>query len=398
MQRKMLHVGRAAMACAAVLLVTGLMSKVLHTTCCPSCSCLPFTRSLDPLTLSCLSPSLIVGLLTEGEQGQKKTSLLTQKATGADFQELFIVPEANVLTGAGQRTVSPRSRGQTAASSSQHATHAASKSSKQKAAPSPQHVAKPWTKAQMQVAQSVRKAMMHQHESLEKAARTSAVKQYWSRIRASLAHEKHRLRGFRDRVEMYQARKALQDEEASDADLAMQKSRQQRLRSKMDEMSSEKAQEDQDAYEAIKSNSIDFSKCGDACKTAKQIVAGISTGSQACKAEIFVTFAHLNSFIKLHSLNTKRACVDREIGDRESEEAQHAFTKMSQASPVTRVYICSMFKKNLHGRGDMKDKTDVQDQRSTSTAVSIVDRHLQLNRERCVRGCFNLPRTHRAAS
>ena len=169
------------------------------------------------------------------------------------------------------------------------AAHAVSKGSAHKAAPAPKPVAKPWTKAQMQVAQNVRKAMMSQHESLEKAARDSAEKQYWSRIKASLAHERHRLRGFRGREAMYQARKALQDEEASDADLAITKTRQQKLRSKIDEMSSEKArsfhppcaydaseqrQEDKDTYDAIESHSIDYTKCGDACKTASRIVAG----------------------------------------------------------------------------------------------------------------------------
>ncbi|EKX39120.1 hypothetical protein GUITHDRAFT_165038 [Guillardia theta CCMP2712] len=250
MQRNMLLVGRAAMACAALILFTSLLSK-----------------------------------------GGQKSSLLEQKSAGAEFQELFIVPEANVLTGAGQRPVSHHvKKGPSAAStSSQHAAHAVSKGSAHKAAPAPKPVAKPWTKAQMQVAQNVRKAMMSQHESLEKAARDSAEKQYWSRIKASLAHERHRLRGFRGREAMYQARKALQDEEASDADLAITKTRQQKLRNKIDEMSSEKArsfhplsacdtleqrQEDEDAYHAIESHRIDYTKCGDACKTASRIVAG----------------------------------------------------------------------------------------------------------------------------
>uniref|UniRef100_A0A6T8K3N4 Transmembrane protein n=1 Tax=Hemiselmis andersenii TaxID=464988 RepID=A0A6T8K3N4_HEMAN len=127
-----------------------------------------------------------------------------RKHTELEEQSLYIVPQANVLTGAGQRpqNTHPPSGGASAAGGrAQHpsppleaaaAQQGVQAGKAKKAAPPPKPAKKPWTAAQVQVEEKVAKEMAREREKREKRYLAQAKKTYQGVRKAAVAHEQRR--------------------------------------------------------------------------------------------------------------------------------------------------------------------------------------------------------------
>ncbi len=162
--------------------------------------------------LSCLvATCLLAGGF--GGYGSRKVVLIDES--------LFIVPQANVLTGAGQRPVGfdsphaasthsttsgPAQTKKTAPVAAKHSAPA-----KGKAATAPKHVKKAapkWSTAQKAVEEAVVAQMAKERAAREARFQASAVRDYAASRAAALQHEKHRQQRFKGQIQRAQ----LQDE------------------------------------------------------------------------------------------------------------------------------------------------------------------------------------------
>jgi len=184
------------------------------------------------------------------------------------FESLFIAPQANVLTGSGQRAVSAGTKGKpvqtTKVVHQKHAKHR-------------------WTAMQQKIAEQVQQEMMKQKEERAKKAEKEASADYWSNVRKSIRSEKHKQRFLSGRRALDQAMAEEQEADKQDEELdrTMQESRQ------LQERKSEMAQESEDAGEnafkvlSTHDNEMNHAKlyhlsethCGSACQMARQIVS-----------------------------------------------------------------------------------------------------------------------------
>jgi hypothetical protein len=205
-------------------------------------------------------------------------------ARRARKQSLYIVPQADVLTGVGQRPVKPA--GPTAAprtTKMQQQAHAAHRGRR---APAAAGVRKPlagghkWSKAQRAVQESVMRAMALQRKQLEADARSKALKQYWSRIRSSISDQKRRRHRFAGMEAFHDAQESDTLDSIHDQVSQEREREQRRMEATKQNMGQEKAEENEAASADMGHIESDLTPdCGSDCQQSESIAEG-SDGSQ----------------------------------------------------------------------------------------------------------------------
>jgi hypothetical protein len=163
---------------------------------------------------------------------------------GLEQTQLFIVPEANVLTGTGQKQVSKYGLS---------VPHAKSKSVPAK--PSVKKAlfpeAKHWSKAMREVQQRVMKQLLKQRQQREVAAAQRAALSYRDKLSSSLSFENRRMRKLASRQKEAQNQDLLQTVEDNAKSQRHAISMRQKIADKISEIKTERINEETDGAEVL---------------------------------------------------------------------------------------------------------------------------------------------------
>jgi hypothetical protein len=170
-------------------------------------------------------------------------SNLPNNEFGLDQTQLFIVPEANVLTGTGQKQAS-------VAKHIPAVPHAKSKIAK----PSIQNPilgSKPWSKAMLKVQQQVMRQILKQRKQRESAAAKRAELSYRDKLSSSLSYEKRRMRKLASREKEAQNQDLIQSVEDHAKTEAHAISMRQKIADKISEIKTERINEQADGAQVL---------------------------------------------------------------------------------------------------------------------------------------------------
>ncbi len=162
-----------------------------------------------------------------------------------DQTQLFIVPEANVLTGTGQKPTSKHSP--------PPAPHVKSKSTPAK--PSVKKAlfpeSKHWSKAMREVQQRVMKQILKQRKQREAAAAQRAALSYRDKLSSSLSFENHRMRKLASRQRAAQNQDLLQTVEDNAKSQRHAINMRQKIADRVSEIKTERINEETDGAEVL---------------------------------------------------------------------------------------------------------------------------------------------------
>jgi hypothetical protein len=172
-------------------------------------------------------------------------SIHLTSADSLDQTQLFIVPEANVLTGTGQKQAP-------VAKQSASVPHVKRKiGSVKPAVKSENEESKHWTKAMLKVQQQVMKQILKQRKQRESAAAKRAELSYRDRLSSSLSYENRRMRKLASREKAAQNQDLLQTVEDHANTRQHAVSMRQKIADRISEIKTERIDEQADGDQVL---------------------------------------------------------------------------------------------------------------------------------------------------